>query len=573
MPTTVQKRDGVHYTPSKLAQFLAEQTCIQFRSIHFSRRPIRVLDPACGDGELLLSLAKVLVESADIPLDQIQVFGFEKDTSAAQRANERIQEIGVTQLEIQGGDFLEFDHPKSDDAKFDIVIANPPYVRTQILGQKQAKRFGKRYGISGRVDLYHAFTIAAAELLRENGIMGLLTSNRFMTVKSGTSLRERLIDDFQIKQVFDLGDTKLFSAAVLPVVLTAIKRRVWDQHENPAADPIIPELKTSFCRVYQSNQTATTQSSGSILDAIPSTDHCGVIGSDDGRFLIERGELIVSGKDSIWSLSNQISRDWLAQIRLGTFSTFGEIAEVKVGIKTTADKVFVGGASPGNWNELPESQRPESKLLRPLLTHHDAHRWSISQPLSRTVLYPYEQEVDSSESHLSRVAIRLEDYPKTAAYLKTHQERLSGRKYVVESGKKWFEIWVAHRPSDWSAPKIVWPDISERPRFFLDEGGAIVNGDCYWIKLKPDVDPDWIFVMLAIANSQIATKFYDTVFHNKLYAGRRRYMTQYVKEFPLPDKDTTIGKKIIRLTKKLIKQPTEEHEKKLEALVQRSFGF
>ena len=74
----------------------------------------------------------------------------------------------------------------------------------------------------------------------------------------------------------------------------------------------------------------------------------------------------------------------------------------------------------------------------------------------------------------------------------------------------------------------------------MDQSGAVVNGDCYWSKLRLDVDPDWLYLMLAVANSEVATTYYDTVFHNKLYAGRRRFMTQYVKEFPLPKLDSKI---------------------------------
>ena len=80
----------------------------------------------------------------------------------------------------------------------------------------------------------------------------------------------------------------------------------------------------------------------------------------------------------------------------------------------------------------------------------------------------------------------------------------------------------------------MFPDISESPRFFLDTTGAVVNGDCYWITLKEGVEEDWLLLMLAIANSSFITRYYDVAFHNKLYAGRRRFMTQYVKDFPLP---------------------------------------
>jgi hypothetical protein len=61
-----------------------------------------------------------------------------------------------------------------------------------------------------------------------------------------------------------------------------------------------------------------------------------------------------------------------------------------------------------------------------------------------------------------------------------------------------------------------------------------VNGDCYWAKLLPGQAPAWLNVMLAVANSSFIHKFYDVVFHNKLYAGRRRFMSQYVNRFPLP---------------------------------------
>ena len=92
----------------------------------------------------------------------------------------------------------------------DVVIANPPYVRTQVLGAKQAQALAKRFGLSGRIDLYQAFTRAMADVLRTGGVLGLLTSNRFLTTKSGAALRHILRTEFKLTSVFDLGDTKLF---------------------------------------------------------------------------------------------------------------------------------------------------------------------------------------------------------------------------------------------------------------------------------------------------------------------------------------------------------------------------
>jgi len=85
--------------------------------------------------------------------------------------------------------------------------------------------------------------------------------------------------------------------------------------------------------------------------------------------------------------------------------------------------------------------------------------------------------------------------------------------------------------------KLAFPDISETNRFFVVDEGWIVNGDCYWTKLLPGKDDNWLMLMLAVANSSFVLKFYDAVSHNKLYSGRRRFMSQYVSRFPLPKLD------------------------------------
>ena len=51
------------------------------------------------------------------------------------------------------------------------------------------------------------------------------------------------------------------------------------------------------------------------------------------------------------------------------------------------------------------------------------------------------------------------------------------------------------------------------------------------------------------------------------------FITQYVKEIPLPDLNSKLGKQIVRWVKKQVEKPTPARESKLESLVQRAFGF
>jgi hypothetical protein len=177
-----------------------------------------------------------------------------------------------------------------------------------------------------------------------------------------------------------------------------------------------------------------------------------------------------------------------------------------------------------------------------------------------------------------RAAVDLDKYPGARAYLERHRERLTSRRYVIEGGRHWYEIWVPQNPEDWSKPKIVFPDISEQPRFFLDEEGSIVNGDSYWITLKPGQDARWLPMMLAVANSSFIVKYYDTAFGNKLYAGRRRFMTQYVRRFPLPRLDSQAAAQLVRLVPELTRRGPASADRdaikeRVDALVWEAFGL
>lgn len=553
------KSGGVHYTPPELALFVAANALAAVSP----RTQLRVLDPACGDGALLAAIVEIAPEGCEL-----QVVGCDKDARALDAADRRLRELqhpslswtleecdflseavhlrGVTES-LFGGDAVE-----ALRKPFDIVIANPPYVRTQVLGAEEAQRLARVFGLTGRVDLYHAFAVAMTESLRPEGALALLCSNRFMTTKGGSSLRRHLSTRMNLEHVFDLGDTKLFEAAVLPAVVVATRR---------APTGIEPVMAS----VYESPIVDISKNVPSVLVAL--SDHTvGPISVHGTGFDVRRGVLRL-GKGSVdpWVLSNGAD-DWVAQVDDQLAMRFGDLGRIRVGIKTTADKVFVRD----DWDSL-GSLTPEPDLLLPLLTHHAARRWDADDSAYR-VLYPY----DLSER--KRVPLDLDDWPRAAEYFGSHRERLEGRKYVVDAGRNWWEIWVPQRPSEWAMPKLVFPDISEQPRFSLDCSGAVVNGDCYWLALATEEDHRLGLLAMAVANSSLGTRYYDSVCGNKLYSGRRRYITQYVERFPIPDPSTPESRKILDLVNVLIRggaspEDVSGLENEIDELVWRSFGF
>lgn len=524
---TRQKRDGIHYTPPELARFVAERTASLLPD-----GPVRVLDPACGDGELLLAISAVLGERGR----EFELCGLDADEQAVRTATARLSHLPAT---LRTCDFL--DHI---DEKFDAVIANPPYVRTQVLGGPQARRLAAAFGLTGRLDLYQAFIAEITTVLREGGALGLISSNRFLTVRSGAAVRSLLVHSYEIDQIVDLGDTKLFRAAVLPALVFA--RRSGD---GSARIPLV-----SIYRAASTGDIAGTF--GSVTDALRAASP-GLHRIGDSDYRIVSGT--VPGDVSLPWAADRDGAGWLRRVEERTWRRFGDVGPVRVGVKTTADPVFVRR----DWGEL-GAECPEEELLLPLLTHHGVRRWRAVAPASR-ILYPYDL------SQHRRTPLPLHEWPRTLAYLERHRSRLEARRYVVEGGRDWWEIWVPQRPAEWSAPKLVFPDISQAPCFYMDESGAVVNGDSYWIPLAPGCR-ELGLLMLGVANSTFATRFYDSRCGNRLYSGRRRFITQYVAEFPLPDPATPEARRIVELVAVLLENPDPAAEAEADRLVWAAFG-
>ncbi len=528
-----KKANGIHYTPFQLAKYLAEQVASGLKAAHAKADQISILDPACGEGEF--GIASLELRSSDF----LSLVASIKASSQMDFLQPRVQE---------------------ERPRFDAVISNPPYVRTQVLGSASARELAIRFDLTGRLDLYHAFVKAMTLVLREGGILGLLTSNRFLSVQSGASMRDWLTSQFRLRRLVDLGDTKLFEAAVLPAIVVAER-----------ASGVGPQ-DCEFIRVYESPETdaADAKEERSILDALDGS-FSGTARTGGTCFHIETGRLQTEADSRTpWAMRSVGVDAWLAQVKANSACVFADVAKICVGIKTTADSVFVRD----DWETLPKLERPENELLHPLLTHHLATRWHLPADVASTrrVLYPY---VDNATE---RSPVNLADFPRARAYLQKHRAKLESRSYVIESGRRWYEVWVPHRPSDWTQPKLAFPDISESNKFFVVEPGWIVNGDCYWTKFLPGKNATWLMLMLAVANSSFALKFYDTVFHNKLYSGRRRFMSQYVSRFPLPKLDRAqdildLMPSVVAATRSGNSRDLERLEQVLDALVWKAFGL
>ena len=531
-----RKSEGAHYTPAKLSEFVSQNIISKLNN----KKNIVITDPAIGDGELIISILSLLDST-----EQIKVVGFDINEESINLSKSRIsQYYPNVKLELIHGDFLDYcincDLKKNE--KFDVIIANPPYIRTQVLGAKQSQFLSKNFGLKGRVDIYQAFLIGMSKCLSNDGVAGVIVSNRFLTTKGSGALRQSLYDLYHIHNIWDFGDTKLFEAAVLPAVLLFSLKK---GNKN---------ITTEFRSIYEVSDKADIFAETPV-DAIKS-DSPLVRCANGKSYLIKSGTLDYdSSPKDIWRINDSESDSWLSNVDSKTWATFGEVGKIRVGVKTTADNVFIKES----WLDADGS---EPELIKPLITHHVASRFKQAEIETKYILYPHES------LNGKKKAVDIEKYPKSKSYLESHREQLEGRSYVIKAKRNWFEIWVPQNPDLWFEDKVVFRDICEEPTFWLDDKGAIVNGDCYWMinDFKKD-EKNILWLILAVANSKFIEVFYDAKFNNKLYSNKRRFISQYVEKFPLPDPKSEISIKMVQLAKSIFNESNISKRKEKEMIL------
>ena len=380
----VQKMTGSHYTSSKLSQYMANILFKYMKEDIKNIDEVNILDPSCGEGDLLNAVANKFDKN------NLNLLGVDINEEALKTAKNNIfnnQKMKLTAIKNNYIDLIiDLEENKKNDTKkirnIDAIIANPPYVRTQNLDGNELKKWKDFFNLTGRVDLYHVFLAAMTQNLKEGDLICVITSNRYLNTSGGKSIRELLFENYDILEVIDLGDTKLFEAAVLPAIFVGRKKKIEDKSGN------IPSFIKIYEKAKHDNQfDYEAENIFNILEA----EKSGVykIKNTEKYYVLTKGKLLIPKKyNDYWIMASDKDIKWSEQLEKNSKFIFEDLFQIKVGVKTTADKVFIKK----DWKELPEEIRPESDLIKSLITSKSIKNWKINEENNLQVLYPHENK-------------------------------------------------------------------------------------------------------------------------------------------------------------------------------------
>ena len=515
------KSAGSVYTPEYIARFFAKYLRNVLGQKFLS---IRMLEPAVGSGIFARTLAEYQAEillqvnqGNSFSLDEFTCY--DSDLNACKASilslaglHYLVKQTLPQRLNIQKrNSFEELPSLIRQGVKYDVIISNPPYVRSEDQDEETRQLISGNYpDLKGKIDAYIPFVESIVDLLDAGGYACFVLPHAFLINGAAKSLRKKIFATCNIKTIVDLSKIRVFDKKNIYVILLIIQRRSDESSVDFSTTVIDVKAKPGFALTsyLESNFTITEYYSIVKLDT---------------RFIDKNG----------WYMTDP------AFIRSAEFlqgsPKVSDYFEVKQGIISGAKGVFIRPA-----HSVPPT---EWSIYQPFISDKDINKFDILKNHDFYHIYPYIDGVKIDENRM------MTEFPITYAYLKEHKKALSNR-----NAKEWWSPARLQTPDHVLKKKIVSPHLVISPRFALDLEGRYINSHGPFIYLKSGflkkytyaTEEDYLYYFIALLNSDFG--FWQLTNNSHNYgSGYSRLEVGPMKDMSLPDFETVPPKLVVEI--------------------------
>jgi hypothetical protein len=431
--------------------------------------------------------------------------------------------------------------------EYDYVVGNPPYVRIQNLPDSQKEMMDTLYdATTGNYDIYCPFYERGLDWLQEDtGKLGFITPNQFMVTDYGEGLRRVLLEDSQLKEVYDFRDSGVFEDATNYPAIVILE----DEPDEAARED-------NEIRCVRVKANTDGESDRELDEAIIASvrENRGTPGySDEFIDVFDYPQRKLSG-DEYWPLMPPEELEVFEKMEQQGDTTIGDVTDaVFQGIRTSANKIYVVDVLDSDRVESDDTgdvvtivptgesreYEIESDLLRPFLKGNDVDRWRGNWS-GLHVIYPYHVEEDASgntEATLYTEEELTEQLPLSWDYFQQHEDALRARERGDwEDSETWWEFGRSQNLEKFETPKTIQAEISDEATFMLDEAGTWYFTTAYGVTFTEGHRE--ITEILSSELNSSALDFYLKHIATIKAGGYYSYRTQYVEKLPCITEDS-----------------------------------
>jgi adenine-specific DNA-methyltransferase len=498
------KEKGTVYTPEPISSYMIENTISAEQII---KNPyIKIVDPSCGTGNILISCFKHLrnlyrnnlatinrqnglnlsIHGVDEHIIAHNLYGFDIDDIAVKLLVIVLYDISKGSVLRNGfnADFLLHESKQ----KYDVFIGNPPYVGKKSIDKEYASYLKNRYKevYSDKGDLSYCFFKKALEDISHQGKLTFITSRYFLESPSGEDLRKVLKSECSIDKIVDFYGIRPFKNVGIDPVIIFITKGEREDNKIEVIKPL----------------SIKSENKKDFYNSVFLKD-----GNQFNRFFLNKNLLSSKG----WILRDEKEREIVNKIKERSFTHLSTVCNSYQGVITGCDKAFVVT------NEIIEKENIERDLIKP---------WIKSS-------YIEKNEVLRRDNYIiySSLIKDPQQYPNAIAYIGAHKEKLLKRRECEKGVRKWYELQWGRSQEIFDGGKIILPFKASSNRFVFDKG-SYFSADVYALVLKEDAPYTYEF-LLYLLNSKIY-EFYFKTFAKKLGEDAYEYYPNTLMKLCIP---------------------------------------
>ncbi|EKN0313949.1 Eco57I restriction-modification methylase domain-containing protein [Campylobacter coli] len=487
-------------------------------------------------------------------------FSFDEKEATKEFANLKKEYDNIFNLESNHPFEWRFEFPEilDDDGNFkgfDLIIGNPPYIRQEELKELKP-HLAKNYKVyKGTSDIYTYFYELGFNVLKENGILSFITSNKYTRAGYGEALREFLLKNVKVLEYTDLNGIKVFDSATVDTSILCFEK-------SKSKD-------NKFKYLALSNEILKT---------------CAY---DIGLYkdFAEFSQNSLS-KES-FTFSDENTSALKAKIeRIGTPLKEWQGLNIYRGILTGYNEAFIITTEKrneilANCKDEAEKERT-AKLIRKMLRGRDIKRYSYEWAGLWVIFIPWHfPNVEKPKTMLENEQDLKEQYPSLYKHLLSHKERLSKRN-KEETGIRyeWYclQRWGANYYQEFEKEKLGWQRITQEPSFILERECILLDSMAFMVANSKNE----LKYLLGFLNSSLIFYYFKNIGH--LYSDKGFLLSnQYVEKFPIPkinSKNQKIADELINLVDEILKAKeqdknanTQELENKINSLTYKLYNL
>lgn len=398
---------------------------------------------------------------------------------------------------------------------FDVMVGNPPYIRIQNMANYSAEEVAfyqhedspYQTAKHDNFDKYALFIERSILLLNPQGRLGAITPHKFMTIQAGRALRRIIAGPHLLEEVVHFGVKQVFEDSTNYTCLLILNR--------PGTDVIRVE-------------------------------HPGPL--EEWRYG-SAGSIAVLLADTLtedpWQFASAGTIALFAKVRAAHPQELGQIAEIFVGVQTSADGIYIFADVSATPDTLALSwegrQWPiERGVCRPCLLDGQLGAYE-EVSANRWMIFPYvvEADADGGQSvELIPPEQMKAKFPNCFAYLSARRVELERRNIVGgrAGSQQFYQFGRSQSLAKFNSPKVVLPALSTDARYAYDEANVMAtgggNGPYYMLRTRPGsgLSDKYLMAVLHHPLSEAIVRMHTSAFRGGYYSHGK----QFIQHLPIP---------------------------------------